>query len=187
MKRKAWIVVTACVAAVLICVACLIGVAAHRGIGISKARYVQTAQGYLFLIDGSPVNISGKAEMFLDLTTGDEVLVVHGPIAESYPGQSRAYWCKKQADGTAEDIPKGVLESLRDMGWRIYGWEISEQEAIGIALEHIGKRVVPFREVTAERTKHGTWMVTCVLGNERADLEITSNGRVLMYEHVIVD
>lgn len=117
MKRRIWIVVTACVAAVLICAACLIGVTAHRGIGVSKAVYIETSAGPMVLLHGSPVRVSGKEKLFEGLTMGDQVLLVHGPVMESYPGQTKGYLCIKRADGTEEDIPVEVLQSLREMGW----------------------------------------------------------------------
>lgn len=117
MKRRIWIIVTACLAVVLICAACLIGWAARQGIGVSQARYIETSAGPMVLLQGSPVSVSGKEGMFDGLTMGDQVLLVHGPIMESYPGQTKGYLCIKRADGTEEDIPTDVLDSLREMGW----------------------------------------------------------------------
>ena len=110
MKRKIWIIITACLAVVLVASACLIGWAAHRGIGISKAVYIETGAGPMVLLHGSPVSVSGKEGMFEGLTMGDQVLLVHGPVMESYPGQTNGYLCIKRADGTEEDIPEAVLQ-----------------------------------------------------------------------------
>lgn len=117
MKRRIWIIVTACLAAVLLAAACLIGWAARQGIGVSQARYIETSAGPMVLLQGSPVSVSGKDGMFDGLTMGDQVLLVHGPIMESYPGQTKGYLCIKRADGTEGDIPTDVLDSLREMGW----------------------------------------------------------------------
>ena len=117
MKRKTWIIVVACVVAVLIAAACLLGWAGRKGIEISEGYYIETLQGSMVLLNGSPVSVSGKDTLFDGLTTGDRVKLVHGPIAESYPGQTRGYFCAKQEDGSEADIPAQVLDSLREMGW----------------------------------------------------------------------
>lgn len=117
MKRKIWIIITACLAVVLVAAACLFGWAARRGIGISQAAYIETSAGPMVLLQGSPVRVSGKEGMFEGLTMGDQVLLVHGPVMESYPGQTNGYLCIKRADGMEEDIPKPILQSLREMGW----------------------------------------------------------------------
>ena len=113
MKRKIWIIVTACLAVVLLASACLFGWVARRGIGISQAAYIETSAGPMVLLHGSPVRVSGKEGMFEGLTMGDQVLLVHGPVMESYPGQTNGYLCIKRADGMEEDIPKPILQSLR--------------------------------------------------------------------------
>ena len=117
MKRKTWIIVTVCLAVVLVAAACLIGWATYRGIQISKAVYIETSAGNMVLLQGSPVSVSGKEDMFDGLTMGDKVLLVHGLVAESYPGKTKGYFCIKRADGTEEDIPAEVRDSLREMGW----------------------------------------------------------------------
>lgn len=117
MKKTAWRIAIFCLALVLIAAACLVGVAARKGIGFSEAMYMETKHGHMLLIDNSPIRMSGKDGLFDGLTTGDRVLVMHGLIAESYPGQSSAYLCIKRADGSETDIPVQVLDSLREMGW----------------------------------------------------------------------
>lgn len=133
MKRKAWIIATVCLAVVLLAYACLVGLAVWQGNGLSEALYIETRHGHMLLIEGSPISMSGKEGLFDDLTMGDKVLVVHGPIAESYPGQAKAYLCIKQADGTEEDIPERVRVSLLEMGWLSYETPINEKDAIMIA------------------------------------------------------
>lgn len=117
MNKTVWRVAILCLAVVLLAAVCLLGITLHRGLGWSKAYYIETDHGHMLLIEGSPISMSGKEGLFDDLTTGDKVLVVHGPIAESYPGQSKAYLCIKQTDGTSANIPTDVLISLLEMGW----------------------------------------------------------------------
>lgn len=117
MKRTVWRIVTLCLAVVLIAAACLVGVAVHRGISFSEGVYIETDHGNMLLIEGSPISMSGKDSLFDGLTDGDKVFVVHGLIAESYPGQAKAYLCIKQPGNKKGDIPANVIQSLQELGW----------------------------------------------------------------------
>ena len=117
MKRTIFRIAIVLVAVALTAAAVLIFYGMRQGIRFSQARYIETAYGHMLLIDGSPVSMSGEDGWFKNLTTGDKVLAVHGLIAESYPGSSKAYLCIKQEDGTAEDIPSQITQSLVEMGW----------------------------------------------------------------------
>lgn len=117
MKKTIFRIALILLAVVLTAAAVLVFVGARQGIRFSEALYMETAHGHMLLIDGSPISMSGKDGMFKKLTTGDKVLVAHGLIAESYPGQAKAYLCMKRSDGTAADIPSDTLDSLRELGW----------------------------------------------------------------------
>ncbi len=117
MKKTIIRIVIVLLAVVLVAAAVLIFFGLRQGIRFSQAQYIETAHGHMLLIDGSPVSMSGKDSLFKKLTSGDKVLVAHGLIAETYPGQAKAYLCIKQSDGTEADIPADILDSLRDMGW----------------------------------------------------------------------
>ena len=117
MKKTILRIIIVLVAVMLLAAAILLAFGMRQKIRFSEAQYMETAHGHMLLINGSPVSISGKDRSFKNLTTGDKVLVAHGLIAESYPGQAKAYLCIKRADGTASDIPAGILQSLREMGW----------------------------------------------------------------------
>lgn len=117
MKKTILRIIIALVAVILLAAAILLFFGMRQGICLREAQYIETAHGHMLLIDGSPVSVSGKDRVFKNLTTGDKVLVAHGLIAETYPGQAKAYLCIKSADGTAEDIPADILQSLRGMGW----------------------------------------------------------------------
>lgn len=117
MKKTIFRIAILAVAVVLLVALALAFFGFRKGIRFSEARYIETLQGHMLLIDGSPVTMYGKDSAFENLTTGDQVLVAHGLIAESYPGQAKAYLCIKQEDGTAEDIPSQITQSLVEMGW----------------------------------------------------------------------
>lgn len=67
---------------------------------ITVGRYF-TGSGGHYLIADSPLHLSGATPSHTD--NGDKLLVLHGPVAERYPTQTRAYFCLKLADGTQED------------------------------------------------------------------------------------
>ena len=51
------------------------------------------------------------------LEDGDRILVLHSGVLTSYPGQAGVYTVFRLGGGSASDIPEGVPEELRDMGW----------------------------------------------------------------------
>ena len=87
----------------------------------STGRCIVTSNGsYMILLDNSPIkmsNQSGKDNLFDDIQTGDEILILHDGIEDSYPGGTGVYFCKKQASGSVSDIPTEIIESLGPMGW----------------------------------------------------------------------
>lgn len=125
MKRKIIVIITIILSVFLLVVAVgLIGLGymSHKGLGATEGRCLITSKGSYMLIDenGSPIvmhNIREKTDLFKGLSTGDEIIVIHGPVRESYPGGTDAYYCKKLSDGEFEDIPKGTLESLSEFNW----------------------------------------------------------------------
>ena len=120
MKKKILIPI-AFLAAILILVACILGFMIVRSLGFSTGRCIVTSSGsYLILMDNSPVsmsNSSGNADLFADLQTGDEILILHDGIQETYPGRTGVYFCKKLSYGTIADIPTDIIETLSPMGW----------------------------------------------------------------------
>lgn len=120
MKKKI-IIPFAILAAILILAGCVIGYMATHSMSFSTGRCIVTSNGsYLILLDGSPVNMSnrsGSDDLFADLQTGDEILILHDGIQETYPGGTGVYFCRKQSSGTITDIPTDIIESLSPMGW----------------------------------------------------------------------
>lgn len=99
-----------------------LGIMAYRGLGVTEGRCLITANGSYMLIDesGSPIvmsNAKNKEDLFDGLSSGDEILVVHDGIEESYPAGTGVYYCKKIADGEYSDLPEQTLSSLAEMGW----------------------------------------------------------------------
>lgn len=97
------------------------GVMTAKGFGITEGRCLITATGSYMLIDenNSPIEMSSRSEkdIFADISSGDEIFVIHDGIQESYPAGTGVYYCKKLSDGKPEDIPNSVIESLTELGW----------------------------------------------------------------------
>lgn len=112
------------------------GVMTVKGYGITQGRCLVTATGSYMLIDenNSPIEMSNRSDkdIFADLSSGDEILVLHDGIQESYPAGTGAYYCIKLNDGKPEDIPTSVIESLTEMGWL-------EKEVKGTRVECVGE------------------------------------------------
>ena len=104
--------------AVLIAAA-VIGIVAFSGLGFSTGRCLIAGDSVMLIVDNSPIVLHPRkgAEMFDGLCTGDEILVLHDGILESYPARTGACWVTKVAVGTIEDIPAELIETLREMGW----------------------------------------------------------------------
>lgn len=112
-----------------------IGFMAAKGYGITQGKCLITATGSYMLIDenNSPIEMNNRSEkdIFAGLSSGDEILVLHDGIQESYPAGTGVYYCKKLNDGTPKDIPPSVIERLTELGWL-------EKEIKGTSVECVG-------------------------------------------------
>lgn len=90
----------------------------RSGIGVSSGIFLESTSGTpLVIINNSPISMSSDRDLFDGFRTGDEILVVHGMVAESYPGQTRVYAAFRLGEGTLDCIPRGEIESLIELGW----------------------------------------------------------------------
>ena len=140
MKKK--VIKTLCVILVIILlitavVSIGLGIMSAKGYGITRGRCLITVSGSYMLIDknNSPIEMRNQSDkkLFADLSSGDEILVLHDGIQESYPAGTGAYYCIKLNDGKPEDIPNSVIESLAELGWL-------EKEINGTKVECIGEK-----------------------------------------------
>lgn len=111
------------------------GVMVSKGYGITEGRCLITGTGSYMLIDenNSPIEMNNQSDkdLFADLSSGDEILVLHDGIQESYPAGTGVYYCKKLSDGEPEDIPSSVIESLTELGWLEKKIEGTRVECVG--------------------------------------------------------
>lgn len=125
MEKKKLHIIPACILGVLLLAVVTavigIGILLQGGYGITVGRCLVTDSGsYMLIDDNSPIVMSDRSngqKLFLSLETGDQILVVHDGINESYPGQTGAYACLRISKGDISDIPKSVITSLTDLGW----------------------------------------------------------------------
>ena len=131
MKKKLWLI-PVCIPAVLL----LVGAAglwwmASHSMSFSTGRCLAAENGaYLLILDGSPIVMSDESkdgELFSGLENGDEILILHDGIRESYPGGTGAYAVWKLESGDLSDIPETVLHSLTKLGW----WSASDVQPGG--------------------------------------------------------
>lgn len=118
MKKKLKIVVSV-VGIIILLLICGILWIAKNGVDISTGTCLIADNGrYMIIIDNSPIAMSirsGDGTLFDGLETGDEILIVHDGIAESYPGRTGVYFCMKLNKGN--EIPGEVVMELIDLGW----------------------------------------------------------------------
>lgn len=120
-QRKKWIIPVSIITILLLLGAGVLWYVYEHSMGFTVGRCLVADNGSYLLIDGNdPIVMSNRRDkdgLFDSLETGDEILVLHDGIAESYPGQTGAYWCKKLSDGSKADLPESVIKELTEMGW----------------------------------------------------------------------
>ena len=119
MKRKKILIAVIIAATAFALIFASFVALSHSGIRFSRGIYLESRHGdALVIIENSPIRMfDGDRDIFDGLCTGDEILAVHGLIAESYPGQTRVYSVFKLGEGALDDIPREVIESLIRLGW----------------------------------------------------------------------
>ena len=118
-KRLIPIVIVALVLFLLICTAI-------KGWGISKGRYLYGNEATMIVLDNSLIQMFNRTnkDLFDGLHIGDEILVIHDGIAETYPGKTGVYAVFKLSEGRAGNIPKTVKKQMVDLGL----WETGTSE-----------------------------------------------------------
>ncbi len=96
---------------------------ARRSLSFSTGPCIAAGNGsYMIVMGNSPVVLHPRFDnetVFADLTTGDEIFIIHDGIQETYPGGTGLYYLRKLSDGELTDVPAQVITQLREMGWMI--------------------------------------------------------------------
>ena len=96
MKKKRWILPVAIIGGILVTVLSAVllfgGLSSNKGYGISTGRlYFADFGTYLIDDNDSAMHIADrtkKKDLFEGYENGDRVIVLHGPVAESYPAET---------------------------------------------------------------------------------------------------
>ena len=108
-----------CILAIVIIGIALLMFISSRSMCFSRGRCLITKNNeYMLVLDNSPycMNTNYK-NMFKGLENGDEILVLHGFLFQTYPGETGVYFVRRTADGDITDISDDVLTELAQMGW----------------------------------------------------------------------
>ena len=121
MKQKKWLI-PVCVVSALILISIIALCCMSAGsLSFSKGRCLVASNGsYMIIVDNSPICMSNQTKndsLFSKIDTGDEILVLHDGVQESYPAGTGVYAVFKLSDGDINSISEGVLDSLSKLGW----------------------------------------------------------------------
>ncbi len=104
----------------------------HGGMGFKTAYVIKTTRDTdMVLMDNSPVVIrdeTPRKKAFDKYSTGDKILLLTGPVAESWPGRAEMHWCIKLDGGNYADIPQDIRTQLAELGYIVIGDILLEKE-----------------------------------------------------------
>ena len=108
-------------AAILVFCAILLGLVVWmigQGFAPHSGTYLQASNGnHLIIIGKTPTVMSTKAVTFHGLQSGDQILILHDGVEESYPARTGVYFLLKL--GQSSYVDETALQQLADLGWHI--------------------------------------------------------------------
>ena len=108
MKKKLAIVIML----VMVLSVGMIGVMAFTGNGYVKGRLLKNENSYMILNEKDAMYFSatkGMEKRLEKMNSGDEILIVHGPVEESFPARTDAKILMKLSDGDESDLPAETI------------------------------------------------------------------------------
>ncbi len=120
MKQKKWLIPVCILTALVLLAICAILYMNANALGFSVGRYLSANGSHMVILENSPIvmsNRTGNETIFSKLTDGDQILVLHDGINETYPGGTGARAVFKLSDGTIDDVPAEVRIELEELGW----------------------------------------------------------------------
>lgn len=115
MKRKLWLILPA---TCLLLILAGLGWMRSRSLSFSTGRYLRMDNGVsMVIVEETPVVLSAESgdEIFSRLETGDQILLLHGGIRESYPAGTDVHAVWKLEDGASDDIPQSIWDRLEPL------------------------------------------------------------------------
>lgn len=115
MKKKLLLLIPLCCCLLLIAALLIL----RCGVNLTQGRCVVAVNGSILLLDGEePICLSGVPDRQKQkLASGDRILVLHGPLQETYPAGTRAYLLLRLEQGDLTDIPPSARERLTELGY----------------------------------------------------------------------
>ena len=119
MKNKQIVIVIA----IVFSLGLIVGVTSLSG--ESKAFSVGKVIEYkddtvIFSDNNTPVLVFDKTKdggLFSALTDGDEVLLLHDGLEETYPARTGGYFVLRLKNGQRSDLPENFIEALGELGY----------------------------------------------------------------------
>ena len=89
-----------------------------KSLSPSIGTYLAVTNGsHLILMDNSPIVMGNQGVTFDALESGDQILILHDGIAETYPAHTDVYFLLKL--GQTSSVPEAVLQNLSALGWYV--------------------------------------------------------------------
>ena len=127
MKKKKWLIPLCIVLVLAAAFFAVLGYMSSHSMSLSCGRCILLSDGgCMLIVDETPILLSNrtdKEDLFDGLTSGDEILVLHDGIQESYPARTGAYALLKTADG---EMMEGISESVLNSISELYGQKLGE-------------------------------------------------------------
>ncbi len=121
MKKKILIFLCVILSILILFSAVSVFVINRYSLSVSQGLYLSAENNAHMLIQmNSPIkmnNLTDNEKLFEALSDGDEILVIHNGVQESYPGSTGVYTVFKLGDGELSDISQNVLAALSELGW----------------------------------------------------------------------
>lgn len=127
MKKKKWLIPFCIVLVIAAAILAVLGYMSSHSLSFSRGRCILLPNGdCILVVDETPIQLSNRTEredLFDGLNSGDEILVLHDGIQESYPARTGAYALLKTADG---EMMEGISEDVLDSISELYGHKLNE-------------------------------------------------------------
>jgi len=88
----------------------------------NTGTYLAAENGsHIIVLNDSPVIMTAadKEALFAGLQSGDKILIINGPIRETFPGSTDVSFCLKLPSSEPVSTPPGLIQQLESLGYKI--------------------------------------------------------------------